>query len=465
MKSNMTNSTRLIVVLISTISSAACKPKSAPCMSMSPPSELVHRAAILRLDVYSGDVRCVGASIPLGAPPPTLSKVVAEGQPIQLDVPAGPHVLLLSAFADAAGTELIGSACTEANLQADVGACFNLTLTEAPGAIGGVGADLAAPVDFAVPSLPDMSVPADLLPPQQCNGNSDCAARDGGVADPVCDLTQHRCVECLGANDCPAGKHCVSHACVLGCDVQAGSFCPGTQQCCTNSCIDVSTSLSNCGGCGRACVGDNVSTPSCGGSGLCTPTCNPGWGDCKHPIAPAPDDGCETSLYDVNHCGACTNSACSLPNAVPDCPSGTCIIKSCADKSHFDCDGKPSTGCECAGADLKDGANGCCAGGCQTQHQNGLGQPFYDCIALAAFSAQLAKDAATVFTPGGNAITTFYNPINCAPGATCVFCKRGANGNNPVECACWEYQGPAIGYVSHVSAECQYPSTADSKYL
>src|SRR5690242_4387449 len=74
----------------------------APCMSMGPMSDVIGLAQLVRLDVYDAGAHCDGAHVADGAPPPSLSKSAAAGQPIKLDVPAGHHVLLLSAFADSA---------------------------------------------------------------------------------------------------------------------------------------------------------------------------------------------------------------------------------------------------------------------------------------------------------------------------------------------------------------------------
>ena len=78
-----------------------CGGADKPCMSMGSMSEVLGRAAIVRLDVYDANAHCDGATVADGAAPPTMSKVAAAGQPIKLDVPAGRHVLLLSAFGDA----------------------------------------------------------------------------------------------------------------------------------------------------------------------------------------------------------------------------------------------------------------------------------------------------------------------------------------------------------------------------
>ncbi|MGZ3406894.1 MAG: hypothetical protein ACXVAN_10660, partial [Polyangia bacterium] len=113
---------------------AGCGGADAPCMSMGSMSDVVGRAQLVRLDVFDAGAHCDGARVADGAPAPTMSKVAGAGQPIKLDVPAGPHVLLLSAFGDAAGTTLLGSACVETEVRANQPACFNLTLAETPDA-------------------------------------------------------------------------------------------------------------------------------------------------------------------------------------------------------------------------------------------------------------------------------------------------------------------------------------------
>ncbi len=440
---------------------AGCKQPAAPCMTMSPPSELVGRAALLRLDVYSSDVHCAGATVTPGSPPPTLSKEVAGGQPIMLDIPAGQHALLLSAFADTGATQLLGSACTEAKLEADSSACFNLTLAEAP--------DLSMPPPPMCDGGPCActTVPDDCPTGQYCGVDGNCANGCKVPADcnapgaSKCDVTQHRCVECLLPADCPAGKRCSpSGACVDGCDVAAGSPCAGSLQCCSNLCLDTTQDLASCGACGRTCASTNVSAAACTG-GLCKPQCVAGHGDCNQPIAPAADDGCETNVFDIAHCGTCTN-VCSLMHATPKCPSGTCQVQSCT-AGFFNCDAADATGCECAGVDRMDTMNGCCpAGACQAQHSDGFTHSFYDCVALNTYTLQLAKDAGGAYNLGG--ATDADSIIDTGS----VYCTRRRTGpltaRVTVECVCWAYAGAAVGFATHVLAECQTPLAADTAW-
>jgi hypothetical protein len=212
--------------------------------------------------------------------------------------------------------------------------------------------------------------------------------------------------------------------------------------------------LSSCGGCGRPCSSTGVVTPACVGS-VCKPACAVGLIDCNHPIAPEPDDGCETNGNDVAHCGSCGN-ACNLQNATAACPAGSCTITSCS-AGFFDCDGQASSGCECPGVDRGDGMHGCCAGGCQAAHSDGYGHAFNDCVAFGTYSLQLAKDAAAVYSLTG-ATDQFVDDMNF------YYCVR--NRTSPphpmtLECVCWAFAGASVGYTKHVNAECQTPTTAD----
>jgi len=407
-----------------------------PCTNMMMPSELAQRAQLFRLDVYDGTVHCDGAMVQADAPPPSMSKASAPGQPIHLDIPSGSHTLLLSAFADSAGTQLIATACTESNLTGGANVCFDLTLVETP--------DLALNPD----ARPTCTSSPDDCPTGQycavdgqcapgCKGAGDCA---GGGAAVLCDTSMHRCVECLSPGDCPAGKKCSpSGTCVVGCDVAAGSNCPGALMCCSSLCIDTTSDISSCGACGRACASSNVATPGCASS-LCAPVCVSGFGDCNHPVAPNADDGCETNLHDPAHCGAC-NAPCTLAHATATCPTGTCQVQSC-DANNFDCDGAPANGCECPGTDLLDGNKGCCPGKmCQTQHDDGYGHKFYDCVPPATFNLTVATDAARAYDPTPtNSI--FMGSCTGVTGSTIqIVCNRNAGATKSVA---WAFSDTAV---------------------
>jgi hypothetical protein len=435
---------------------AGCK-HDAPCKRMMDPSPLLQQAAVLRLDVYDASAHCMGATLEPGAPPPIASRSAANGQPLKLDVPTGHHVLLLSAFSDDAATVLLGSACAEGDFSAGDSACFNLTVEETPDAAV-APPDQGPPPDFARPHCNPS--PDDCGPGTYCASDGTCASgcknsSDCSAPQAKCDTTKHICVECLSPNDCPLGKRCSpSGACVDGCDVSAGSLCPGAQMCCSNLCLDTTQDLSSCGACGRACSSTGVVTPSCAGS-VCKPQCSTGLLDCNHPIAPDPDDGCETNGNDVNHCGACSN-VCNLANATAACPASSCTIASCSG-GFFDCNAQANDGCECAGVDLGDGMKGCCAGGCQATHNDGYAHAFNDCTPFGTYSLQLAKDAATAYNlPGAT-----DNFVDTGNDYYCVRKRTSPPMPRTLECVCWAFAGPAAGYTKHVLAECMSPTNAD----
>ncbi|HEY1587414.1 MAG TPA: hypothetical protein VGH63_17075, partial [Polyangia bacterium] len=180
------------------------------CMGGSAPSPLVTDAAMVRLDVYGANAHCADGQLAAGAGAPVQSQTFAEGQPIKLDVPPGPHAIVLSTFADTDGTQLLGIGCTEADLSAGSQICFDLTIEPAPDG----GDDLSGAVCSTSPD--------DCPAGQYCNGlacvpgckaDADCPATDAGTG--VCDTTTHMCENCVADKDCgtAAGATCCNKHC------------------------------------------------------------------------------------------------------------------------------------------------------------------------------------------------------------------------------------------------------------
>jgi hypothetical protein len=417
------------------LASGACSNTYKPCASMGA-SDLVNRAALVRLDVYGAGAACSGSTLAANAPAPSQTSLVGPGQAIKIKVPAGHHVLLLSAFADADGTQLLGSACTETDLKANEPACFNLVLLEPPD--GGIGpACTSTPVDDCAAGWwcgPDNHCA------RGCRTNADCAAEP---ETPFCVAADHRCVACTSGADCAPGKRCSpAGVCVDGCDVATGSPCPSSLMCCSQMCLDTSGGdILNCGGCGRACAAgaaNGVSAAACVGS-LCKPSCLDGFADCADPAAPAADDGCETNVHTPNHCGSCTN-ACTLDHATAKCPSGTCEVDKCT-SGFSNCDGSSDNGCECA--DLGDANRGCCpSGGCEIGHTDGFGHSYVSCLPKGTRTSAAAEDAARAFNP---AVTTILDLQCDVPGKQLMKCNKTST-----VCACFTYADQAASaYVGH----------------
>ncbi len=151
-----------------------------------------------------------------------------------------------------------------------------------------------------------------------CNGQAADGCEVYGNADP------NHCGDCN--TDCTKQDPTKQWQCNAG---QCQLVCPAGKGDCnqdpSDGCeADLATDANNCGACGRPCSAANGYSPTCNG-GLCTTTCNYGWGDCQHPAAPAADDGCETStLSDKANCGAC-GAACSTAHSASEtCSNGNC---------------------------------------------------------------------------------------------------------------------------------------------
>lgn len=135
------------------------------------------------------------------------------------------------------------------------------------------------------------------------------------------------------------------------CPVHCPESCNGQDDDC-DSFIDESSS-------GPLCKLQSATAVCVGGSCLIA-ACQDGRVDCNG----LAEDGCESELEDVEHCGSCSNR-CELANATPACDAGQCTIASC-DIGWDDCDGKAANGCERALTVLTD--CGACGVSCKVPH-------------------------------------------------------------------------------------------------
>lgn len=110
----------------------------------------------------------------------------------------------------------------------------------------------------------------------------------------------------------------------------------------SNGCeVNITTDISNCGGCGIGCALDNA-TALCAASSCLIDSCDQGFGSCDGTIA----TGCETNTdTSMQHCGGCDQS-CDYDNASAQCDTGSCVFQGCLG-SFANCDGDLNgTGCE-----------------------------------------------------------------------------------------------------------------------
>ncbi|MHB1845846.1 MAG: hypothetical protein ACYCWW_13550 [Deltaproteobacteria bacterium] len=255
------------------------------------------------------------------------------------------------------------------------------------------------------------------------SGNTGCeTATDGGNSVLDCGGCG---ISCSTLNGVPS---CVGGACQWSCDPGFAHCASGNTGCETN----LLTSTSSCGACGRACSNANVALLSCDG-GLCDSSCLSGYGNCSEPAAPASDDGCETNT--ATSSSSCGSSGTACPSG-ESCSGGGCVPLTC-DAGTSNCNG---SGCSCA-------TPACCGTACQVTHQNGLGEPFYDCTALGTYNQTQASEALKAWptSVGATVFTTECNRSSTNP-------NYGVCAQTSSQCACWYYQGSLVGTVTFDSS-------------
>src|SRR5262245_1764789 len=117
-----------VVSLALMVLALGCR-KTGKCPPMMAQSDLVARAELLRLEVYAAakGAHCDGAQLATGGPAPERATAGPPGSPLDVDVPTGHQVLVLSAYR-AGGAMLIGSACSEVDVKAGEAQCYALDL-------------------------------------------------------------------------------------------------------------------------------------------------------------------------------------------------------------------------------------------------------------------------------------------------------------------------------------------------
>ncbi len=243
--------------------------------------------------------------------------------------------------------------------------------------------------------------------------------------DPTngCEVTLGTTANCNGCGDACDLPHaeaaCTGGQCVVaGCDPGWGD-CTDAPGCETDL-----TTVDHCGSCSNACQLPHAASACDAASGRCVvAACDPGWGDCTD----AP--GCETDLTTAAHCGSCSN-ACQLPHATSACSAtGQCVIAACA-PGFADCDGNNDNGCEtpldtiahCGGCGVscqapnatsvcQAGGTGCAIGQCAPG--------FADCDGQCANGCETQLGTLTDCTACGDACSAPHAKESCQPTGGC----------------------------------------------
>lgn len=231
-----------------------------------------------------------------------------------------------------------GTPAVDASVQ-DQGADDVADQVDVPtGSDGGV-LDVVAPVD--VPGSSD-ATDRPLVDAPDANACPDAGTRCGDTCvdlqgDPAhCGACDTNCRTLPGVAStvrCDHGACFVRDACASG-----FADCDGTP---SNGCeVDLSRPAS-CGACGISCTG---ATPVCAmvnADGGVTRACTNG---CTAPAPTRCSDTCVDTTSDVAHCGGC-GQRCAVANAAPLCRGGRCGVDRC-DVGFADCDGDVANGCE-----------------------------------------------------------------------------------------------------------------------
>jgi hypothetical protein len=154
----------------------------------------------------------------------------------------------------------------------------------------------------------------------------------------------------------------------------AGGFscvtaCPLDTKECNGACVDTTTSIDNCGGCGIKCSRPSAVAECVGAS--CKYACVPGTHECNGTCA---------QDEDPKACGPTCTVCESGPNTVRSCVLGACSAK--CEAGWLDCDRDPLNGCElkadmCPFVDCGfcSGTQKCCNGACTPLGQPCIGPP------------------------------------------------------------------------------------------
>ena len=192
---------------------------------------------------------------------------------------------------------------------------------------------------------------------RECDkGHGDC----DGNPDNGCEQRLTSLKHCGACGEVCRKASCVGGVCTaVECDPAQGlADCDADEVSCES---DLKRDAAHCGSCDNACrfgVETPHARPGCA-DGVCSPTCEQGYGDCDHNFA----TGCEAPLTTDMNCGACGH-ACTVAHGQGRCAEGQCALIGC-EPGWGNCD-SDSNACERALNSVE--SCGSCERRCQIPH-------------------------------------------------------------------------------------------------
>lgn len=340
-------------------------------------------------------------------------------------------------------------ACTEVRISCEPG-------EERRGNYCTLASDAAEPLDNEAPTdafaLDDREPLIDLPPMVDNPQPASCPSSCGANVD---------CAPCATPGD-PGNYCCVSGLCLYmtgACASDAGprsdiaSLCPAPRTMCGVSCVETSSDIANCGGCGRVCPTGAVCT-----AGSCV---------CSGALALC-GSVCVNTLADRANCGGC-GRVCSGGQV---CASGVCVSTCAAPRRMCGATCSDTTSdnnnCGDCGRVCSVGQN-CSAGACQSppvdcnaQRTCGGCTPLAGCGWCGA-TAQCMPIGPGCSRPSSCSAGWACNPEECNPrvGLTCASDLECAPSGTPIASRC--LANPGVGPGSTCAAVCTGDSSCSSR--
>jgi hypothetical protein len=166
-------------------------------------------------------------------------------------------------------------------------------------------------------------------------GQKQCGAECVAVDNPAWGCAPSGCTPCSLSH---AKATCDNGDCVVASCDTGWKDCNTTD---TDGCeADTTSSASDCGNCGNACVFQHAAA-TCSSGQCVMGACDQNYADCNSLAT----DGCEGNLAaDPNHCGTCA-TVCQASPGTPVCNQGVCGVSNCP-TGVGDCNKDPGDGCE-----------------------------------------------------------------------------------------------------------------------